>query len=436
MSNAEIGFYSILVIVLLVQSGMHVAIALTLVSFVGVVLVRGDIDVAGHFLSLAALDSVARYSFGVIPLFVMMGMLVSVSGLGRDTFDVAGQLFRRVTGGLGVATVFANAVFAAVNGTSIASASVFTRVAVPELLQQGYSPRFSVGVVAGSSVLGMLIPPSLLLILYGIIAEVSIGDLFTAGIIPGIVLALLFVFTIWLLVRFAPGFVGATTAQAAPEPLMPVQELLNKSAPVVLLILIVLGGIYGGFFTPTEAGGVGALGAFIVALTRKRFTLQELRYILLETGRVTAAITILLIAAHMYSRFLALTGLPNMIGGMIADYELGLLAVLLLYLLIVLLLGAILDASSIMLILLPLVLPVMKTFDVNLVWFGILTIIAVEVGLLTPPLGVACFVIKSNLNDPRIRLNDIFIGAAPFALAMVLMILLVLWQPGLTLWLL
>lgn len=217
---------------------------------------------------------------------------------------------------------------------------------------------------------------------------------------------------------------------------MPVQELLNKSAPVVLLILIVLGGIYGGFFTPTEAGGVGALGAFIVALTRKRFTLQELRYILLETGRVTAAITILLIAAHMYSRFLALTGLPNMIGGMIADYELGLLAVLLLYLLIVLLLGAILDASSIMLILLPLVLPVMKTFDVNLVWFGILTIIAVEVGLLTPPLGVACFVIKSNLNDPRIRLNDIFIGAAPFALAMVLMILLVLWQPGLTLWLL
>ena len=435
MSNVEIGFWSIVAILVLVQSGLHVAIALSLVSFIGVVLVRGSMDVAGFFLSQAALESVARYSFGVIPLFVLMGMFVSVSGLGRDIFDVAGQVFRRVAGGLGVATVFANAVFAAVNGTSIASASVFTRVAVPELLRHGHTPRFAVGVVAGSSVLGMLIPPSLLLILYGIIAEVSIGALFTAGILPGIILSLLFVITIWLLIRFAPGFVTAADAQAAPPdvPLMPVGELLLKSLPIVVLIAVVLGGIYAGVFTPTEAGGVGAAAALVIALLRRRFGLREMRDILLETGRVTASITFLLIAAHMYSRLLALTGLPNAVNSMIAAYDLGLLAILCIYLAIVILLGTILDAASIMLILLPLSLPVMVGFDVNLIWFGILTVIAIEVGLLTPPLGVACFVIKSNLRDPRISLGDIFIGAAPFALAMVVMIALVLWQPWIAL---
>ena len=435
MSNVEIGLWSIVAILVLVQTGLHVAIALSLVSFIGVVLVRGSVDVAGFFLSQAALESVARYSFGVIPLFVLMGMFVSVSGLGRDVFDVAGQLFRRVTGGLGVATVFANAVFAAVNGTSIASASVFTRVAVPELLRHGHTPRFAVGVVAGSSVLGMLIPPSLLLILYGIIAEVSIGALFTAGILPGIILSMLFVLTIWLLIRFAPGFVGNTgvPSEAAAAPPMPASEMALKSLPILLLIVVVLGGIYAGIFTPTEAGGVGAAAAFLIALLRRRFGWREMRDILLETGRVTASITFLLIAAHMYSRLLALTGLPNAATNLILGWELGLVAILCIYLVIIILLGTILDAASIMLIVLPLTLPIMMAFDVNLIWFGILTIIAIEVGLLTPPLGVACFVIKSNLNDPRISLGDIFIGAGPFALAMVVMILLVLWQPWIAL---
>lgn len=431
MSNVEIGLASIGLILLLIQMGMHVSIALMLVSFCGVVLMRGNVDIAGNLLSLAALDSVARYSFGVIPLFVLMGVLVGVSGLGRDIFDVAGQLFRRLRGGLGISTVFANAVFAAVNGTSIASASVFTKIAVPELMRQGYTPRFSVGVVAGSSVLGMLIPPSLLLILYGILAEVSIGALFTAGIVPGLVLSAMFCIAIVAMATFTPRFVG--DVQQYDAPIMSSGEMLIKGLPICILIIIVLGGIYGGFFTPTEAGGVGALGALIIAMTKRKLSFREFGRIIIETGHVTAAITFLLIAAHMYSRMLALTGLPNAMTDLLAAYNLGLVGILILYLIAIVLLGTILDSASILLIVIPLILPVVAQFGVDLVWFGIITIIAVEIGLLTPPLGVACFVIKSNLDDQRITLSDIFAGAAPFALIMVVMTGLVLAFPWIAL---
>ena len=429
MSNVEIGLASILLILVLIQTGMHVAICLMAVSFLGVWLVKGRIAVAGALLGQAALDSVARYSFGVIPLFVLRGVLVGVSGMGRDVFDVAGQAFRRVRGGLGVATVFANAVFAAVNGTSIASASVFTRIAVPELIRQGYTPRFSVGVVAGSSVLGMLIPPSLLLILFGILSESSIGALFTAGILPGILLALLYSLLIVGLATFAPGFVGRPSN--AGLRIMGRGEMAARSLPVLALIVLVLGGIYGGVFTPTEAGAVCARGALVIALAKRRLTARSFWEMLVETGHVTASITFLIIGAHMYSRLLALTGLPRAMNGLLEGLNLGLDGVLILYLVMIVLLGTILDSASILLILLPLMLPVIESFGVDLVWFGIVTIIAVEVGLLTPPLGVACFVIKSNLEDRTITLGDIFIGAAPFALTMVLAIALVFAFPWL-----
>lgn len=434
MTGVEIGIASIVAILVLIQLGMHVAIALMLVSFFGVFLVKGKFIVAGALLSQAALDGVERYSFGVIPLFVLMGVLVGACGLGRDVFDVAGQMFRRFRGGLGIATVFANAIFAAVNGTSIASASVFTKVAVPELVRQGYTPRFSVGIVAGSSVLGMLIPPSLLLILFGIIAEVSIGDLFTAGIIPGAILAALFCGAIVVMATMFPRFTGNPAMSDMPE--MGGLTMLLKSAPIIALIVLVLGGIYGGFFTPTEAGGVGALGALLIALVKGRLGGREIWRIMLEVGQVTASITFLIIAAHMYSRLLALTGLPNAMSGLLESWELGLYGILVLYLLAIVLLGTILDSSSILLIILPLILPVIAPFGVDLVWFGILTIIAVEVGLLTPPLGVACFVIKANLDDDRITLNDIFAGAAPFAAIMVVLLALVIALPWLAIGLL
>ena len=284
------------------------AAALSLISFVCVWGGRGDIGIAGKLLALSIGESMQAYEFGVIPLFVLMGLAVSVSGIGRDTYDVANHLFRKVKGGLGTATVGANAVFAAVTGTTIASASVFTRVAVPEMRRPGYRPRFSVGVVAGSSVLGMLIPPSLLLIVFGILAETSIGDLFIAGILPGIVLSLAYCLLIWIMARRFPDKVGTEEAlNTVRPPQMTGLQAASKSAPIVLLIVAVLGGIYGGLFTATEAG-------------------------------------------------------------------------------------------------------------------GIVTIIAVEIGLLTPPLGLACFVIHNNLADGRIGIDDVFWGAAPFALTVLLLV--------------
>jgi tripartite ATP-independent transporter DctM subunit len=333
-----------------------------------------------------------------------------------------------------MATVGANAVFAAVTGTSIASASVFTKVAVPEMLRFGYKPRFAVGVVAGSSVLGMLIPPSLLLILYGILAETSIGDLFIAGIVPGIILAAAYCVLIWFMARYFPNHVAApeTLAQTIQSE-MSSRELVLKITPIVILILIVLGGIYGGVFTATEAGGIGAMGALIMTILKRRLTWANLWRTLMETGHVTAAICFLLIAASLYARLIAMTGIPNVMESYFTALNVGLAGLLTVYIAIVVVLGTIMSAGEIMLILVPIAVPLLAPFGADLVWFGIVTIIAVEIGLLTPPLGIACFVIHNNLQDKRISINDIFWGATPFMLTMLVVLILVTLFPQIAL---
>jgi len=426
MDGLTIGTLSLAGMLLLIWLGMHVAVALTLLSFLGVWALKGNWVVASKLLALAAYDSIANHIFGVVPLFVLMGLLVSVSDIGRDTFEAAHQLFRRLRGGLGIATVAANAVFAAITGISIASAAVFTKVAVPEMLKLGYTPRFATGVVAGSSVLGMLIPPSLLLILYGFLSETSVGQLFIAGIIPGLLLAAAFGIAILFMAHRLPGFVGEEAASAAPT--ASGTGLLLKLAPIVGLIALVLGGIYGGLFTPTEAGAVGALGALVLALSRRKLGLRDLWQVLVETGHVTVSISFLIIAASIYTRMLTLSGIPQHLVGLVGDAELTFGVLLAIYIAAILVLGTVLDSTSIMLIALPLILPLVQGFGADLVWFGIVTVVAVEIGLLTPPLGLSVYVIKSTLDDPRIALGDIFYGAAPFALIMlVVLIALVMW---------
>ncbi|MBN7784334.1 TRAP transporter large permease [Ponticoccus gilvus] len=428
MTTFEIGLMALGGMGLMVMGGMFVPIALILCSFLGVWAIKGSPILAAKMLGLAANDAIASYFFGVVPLFVLMGFLVSESGIGRDAFDVANAMFRRIKGGLGVGTVAANAIFAAVTGISIASAAVFTKIAVPEMRRHGYSSRFAVGVVAGSSVLGMLIPPSLLLILFGLLAEQSIGDLFVAGIGPGIVLALFFGVGTVLIAVFAPKFVGENLSKDS-EALSPM-ELLSKGVPITALIGIVLGGIYAGFFTPVEAGAIGAIGALVIGLLKRRLSWAALWRVLVDTGLVTASVCFLIIAAQMYSRMLAFSGVPLAFGEMAATAELGVLGLILLYVLVVIFLGMILDSSSIMLILVPLMLPILIPMGVDLIWFGIITVIAVEIGLLTPPFGISVYVIKSTLDDPDISLGDIFYGAAPFALMMLLCLILIILFPA------
>jgi C4-dicarboxylate transporter DctM subunit len=427
MTDFAIGILSLFFMGGLVLGGLYVPIALILCSFVGVWAIKGTPLLAAKMLGLAANDAISSYFFGVVPVFVLMGFLVSESGMGRDAFDVANAMFKRIKGGLGIGTIAANTIFAAITGISIASAAVFTKIAVPELRRHGYSTRFSVGVVAGSSVLGMLIPPSLLMILYGLLTEQSIGDLFLAGLAPGLLLACLFAAGTILMAYFAPGFIGKNLSADSDH--MPASEVLAKGMPIALLISLVLGGLYGGMFTPVEAGAVGVAGALIIGVAKRRLSLDALWRVLVETGLITAAISFLIIAAQMYSRMLAFSGVPRTFGTMVATAEISLLAIILLYVVVVILFGMILDSGSIMLILVPLMLPVMVSMNVDLVWFGVITVIAVEIGLLTPPFGISVYVIKSSLNDPNISLKDIFIGAAPFAAMMLICLALVIAFP-------
>lgn len=435
MSDIQIGLLSIVGILFLIYAGMHVAVALTLLSFLGVGLIKGNWAIASKLLALAASDSISGYIFGVVPLFVLMGMLISVSGIGKDTFDVANRLFRGVRGGLGISTVAANAVFAAVTGISIASAAVFTKVAVPEMIRLGHTPRFAVGVVTGSSVLGMLIPPSLLLILFGVLTETSIGDLFKAGIVPGLLLASAYCGAILLMAYRFPAYVGRIEKPTAGEggTLMGAGEAIWKLTPIVLLIALVLGGIYAGWFTPTESGAVGALGALLLALGKRQLDWAKLWQVLTETGHVTVSILFLLVAANIYGRMLALSGITGFIAGWLADSGLGLYAIISVYLLVILLMGTILDSTSIMMIIVPLIYPIMHAMDVDFVWFGLITVIAIEVGLITPPLGIAAFVVKSTLDDQRITLNDVFAGAVPYVVIMILVLVLVVIFPQISL---
>ena len=435
MSPTLIACASLVLMLALIWVGMHVAVVLAVVSFVGVWLIKDDAGIAANLLAQASQDAIASHIFGVVPLFVLTGFLVAHADIGKDAFEVANQLLRRLRGGLGVATVASNAVFAAITGVSIASAAVFTRVAVPEMRRYGYHPRFAVGVVAGSSVLGMLIPPSLLMILYGFLSNQSVGDLFTAGIVPGLLLALAYILGIVVMSFVWPRSVYAS---GAPQPiegmvLMPMGALLRKLVPSVLMIVLVLGGLYAGYFTATEAGAVGAALALIIAVWRRKLSWKSLWAVLTETGHVTVSVSFLIICATIYTRMLAMSGMPQFLVETMAQAGLGATAFLMLYVLIVIALGMVVDSSSILLIVLPLMLPLAEQFGMNLVWFGVVTVVAVEIGLLTPPFGLSVYVIKSTLQDESISLGDIFRGTAPFTLMMLGVLLLLIFFPAISL---
>ena len=380
MTPFDIGLIALVVMIFLVLAGLYIPVALMITSFGGVWAIKGSSGLAIKLMALAANDAIASYFFGIVPLFVLMGFIVAETGMGQDAYSVANAAFRRIKGGLGVGTVAANAIFAAITGISIASAAVFTKIAVPEMIRHGYSPRFATGVVAGSSVLGMLIPPSLLLILYAILTEQSVGDMFVAGII-------------------------------------------------VALIVIVLGGIYTGFFTPVEAGAIGAIFALLFGALTGKLTMRKLLRILIDTGLVTATICLLIIAAQMYSRMLAFSGLPAGLAEFTSTADLGFWGLMLVYVGVLISMGMILDSSSILLIMVPIMVPVVAPMDINLVWFGIVTIVAVEIGLLTPPFGISVYVIKATLDDDSITLVDIFRGAFPFAVLMMVLVALLLFFP-------
>lgn len=430
-SRPQIGALSFLGIILLIFSGIHIGSALILVGFAGIWMMMGSESIAINTVKQASNEFLRDYFFGVVPLFVLMGLLINETDIGRDTFDVARWIFRKVKGGLGIATIAANAVFAAITGSSIASAAVFTKIAAPHMISGGYTVKFSVGIVAGSSVLGMLIPPSLLLIVYGFVAEQSVGHLFVAAIVPGLILAAAMAIAVFAMAHLWPSFVGRPTEVNFDDE--NIGSAFFKLLPILILIVVVLGGMYGGYYTPVEAGAVGAAGALIIGLVKRRLTWPRLWKVLVETGHSTVSILFLILAANVYSRMLALSGFPQAFGAMIGDANLGFYVFMTIYILAVIVLGMFLESISLMLIVLPLILPIVSGFGADLIWFGIVTVIAVEMGLLTPPLGISVYVVCATMNDKRVTLNQVFAGATPFVLIMLAVTILLIAFPKLSL---
>lgn len=470
MTDPTLGLIAIGLLFLLVLLGVPIAFALLVSSVVGLYLLSGTLDQISLVASNAALDGVRDYIFVVVPLFILMGAFMSNSPAAGYLYDTARLLTKKLVGGLGTATVLANGIFGTVTGISIASAAIFARISVPEMVQRGYNLRLALGTVAGSSVLGMLLPPSLLMILYGILSGESIGRLFIAGIVPAVLLMLLYSLFITLLGIVRPEWVGrvrhtekalipdpSATAvtdgsglsrtdsrgdqpafRQGIEPAHPEVEphtgrLLLKAFPLGLLISLVLGGIWGGWFTPTEAGAVGAFGALLIAI------LYGLRFngfskSLTETVRTVGAILLLLIGASMFSRTLAQSGLITEMTVWIAESGLSPYAVVVLFVVLLVIMGTVLDSTSILLIMVPLMVPVISALQIDPIWFAVIVIVSVEIGLLTPPFGISAFTMSAVLG-PRVKVGDIFIGTAPFATIMLLLIGVLMAFPGLVTWL-
>jgi tripartite ATP-independent transporter DctM subunit len=438
MDSLTIAGIMILLLFVVVVSGVFVGIGLSFLSVVGLWWISGDLSVAANLVGSTTYNALMDYVFGVVPFFVSMGLLANISGASTDLYTAFNLVTRRIRGGLGVATVFANAVFAAITGVSVASAAVFSKVSLPEMLKHGYNKKFALGVVAGSSVLGMLIPPSILFVIYGVISEEAIGRLLIAGILPGLVLTAIYSVGITIMVRRKPELVMAEGANGTLMlPRLPAREYLRAFSScwgIVALILITLGGIWAGFFTPTEAGAVGAFGALVLGLVKRKVSFSGFWEVLLETGIVTAGIFFLLISAQMYSRMLALSGLVEWGSKFVISLNFPPLAVILMFIIVWLILGCLIDSASIMLLTLPLMIPIVKELGYSLIWFGVVSVIVIEMGLLTPPFGMVVFAMKSALGG-EVKIEEIFQGSYPFLLMMALATVIIIAFPILSTWL-
>ena len=412
--------------------GVHIALALGATAMIGTYFIFGDTYLAASQVGGAAYELIRDHVFMTIPLFVLMGDFLSKSGAAADLYTLINKGLKGVPGRLGVATVTGNAAFAAVTGTSIASAAAFTRIAWPEMKAAGYKHSFALGSIAGSACLGMLIPPSVLLIVWGIITEDSIGKLFVAGVIPGILLAVFFASYNMFTAKMNPSIAPEPDAMGDVAPLTKSQ--IYSGASIIGLIFLVLGGIWGGFFTATEAAGVGALAGMCIAIA-KGLRFKELVDCIIDAGKTSAPIMILLITAGMYSRFLSLADIDSLIIGAMTsaglDGAMGLVVMVIIWLL----LGMLLDSISIILLTVPLFMTLSSGMDPYA--FAIFGILAIEAGLLTPPFGLIVYTVKGVLSGTGhdVPLNQIFSGSIPYWLMMLVVMILVVIFPGLASWL-
>ena len=431
--GADIVLWMLLLLLIQVFIGIHIGIALAFCSGLGVYLMLGSYEAAVSIMGNTAYEAVRKDVFAVIPLFVLMGDIISKSGAAGDLYQVCNRALRRIPGRLAIATIAGNTVFAAVTGVSIAAAAAFSRIAYPEMKKLGYKDTFSVGAVAGSACLGMLIPPSILLIVWAILTEMSVGALFLAGIIPGIVLALLFATYVVVAAKIDPALAPEPQTRGTPSVPLRRDELVGAGG-IVCLIFLVIGGLWGGLFTPTEAAGFGAIGAILVGLT-KGMTSRDLLDAIYQAGKTTAPIMFLLIAAQMYSRLLALGGAINFIQSLFLSIGAEPWIVIALMLIIWIILGMLVDSVSIILLTVPIFAPLALSLGYDPIAFAIAGILVIEAGLLTPPFGLLVYTVKGALPDKNVTLGQIFRGSTPYFVCILVAAMLVLLMPSLATWL-
>jgi tripartite ATP-independent transporter DctM subunit len=419
------------VLLALVFSGVHIAVALGGTAMLGIWLMTGDFQVVATFVGSTAYEAVRDYVFAVIPLFMLMGEFLAKCGAATDLFSLFNRLTRIVPGRLAVATVISNAVFAFVTGVSIAAAAAFSRIAYPEMKRHGYQDRFALGCIAGSAVLGMLIPPSVLMIVWAILTELSIGDLFLAGVIPGLLLTLFYVIYIVAAAALRPALVGEGPSRRTLEGEEPgIARVFFSTLLVIALVAGTLGGIWFGAFTPTEGAGVGAAASLLLALG-KGLRAREVGQVILSVGRTSAPLLLLLVTAQLYSRVLTMTGFTRTAQELLLGSGLGPGGVLLLMVLVWFVLGCLIDSISIMLLTVPIFAPIAAALGFDPLAFAIIGIVAIETGLLTPPFGLLVFTVKAAIQDPDIGVGKIFAGSTPYWILLLAVIACLWYFPAL-----
>ena len=429
MSTDAVAFMGFASLFALMMLRVPVGIAMGTVGVLGFGYMIGDIRPALKLLAQSPIRTATDAEFAVIPLFLLMGAFASASGMSRELFRAANTFLGHLRGGLGVATIAACGGFAAICGSSVATAATFSKVAYPEMRQYGYPQSFSTGVIAAGGSLGIMIPPSTVFAVYGLITEQDIGKLFIAGIIPGLIAVGMFIATINLIAFFRPGFLPKTPRHSWAERWQSVRDIWA----VVLLFIFVIGGLYAGMFTATEAAGMGAAGAFIIAVVRRKLSYADFWRCLIESLRTTAAVFTILIGALIFGYFLTITQVPQKLTAFLTGLGIGPYGVLILIMLMYLLLGCIMDAMAMIILTVPIVFPVITALGFDPVWFGVIIVMTVELGLIHPPVGMNVFVIKSVIRE--VKLSTVFYGVMPFVLTDILRLAILITFPILPTWL-
>ncbi len=422
MSTDVVAILGFVVLFVLMLLRVPVGMAMGLVGVSGFAYIVGAMP-ALKMVGQTSMRTVSDYAFGVIPMFLLMGAIVSRSGMSREMFQAANRFVGHLRGGLGIATIAACAGFAAISGSSVATAATFSAVAYPEMRAHNYPQSFSTGVIAAGGTLGAMFPPSTVLAVYGLITQQDIGKLFIAGILPGLLAVTMYMITVAVIGAVRPGYLPAGPRASWAESIKGLREIW---APL-LLFVFVIGGLYGGLFTPTEAGGVGAGGAFLISVARRRLSRADTLAALLQATRTAAAVFTILIGALLFGYFLAVTQTPQKVTEFLTGLGLGRYEVLVLIMLMYLVLGCLMDAMAMIILTVPIIFPVITALGFDPVWFGVIIVMTVELGLIHPPVGMNVFVIKSVVKD--VKFSTIFYGVIPFVITDIIRLAILILLP-------